>query len=171
MMNVFRNAGETFLQIKDHTFFVLNGFKKESYNGDEGIYFIQCTTDKRDGIVKEYLPNGWDLTKKRIGKRMVYSLYKKDFFKFSGKNPTKLIFIACNEAGALYLMRRWILEKNLIPINDASFEEISKIDFYEKEIYQISETQTLSGVILRDIGDYFYNNGVKKLKQNLAGCE
>ncbi len=72
-MKILRFKDKHYLQLKDHTFEVLNYFE---YNE---LFWIQCTSNNKVGIVKEYLPDKWELQKSRYSGQMIFTIYKKAY--------------------------------------------------------------------------------------------
>lgn len=109
-MRTFEHDGNMYLQLKDHNFHILNAF-----GNSNDPYYIQCTTNSSSGIIKEYLPDGWALLKKRYNGQMIFTLYKKSYFSYKSKSKSlgTLIFITLSEDGAKYLMYRWLLNEKL----------------------------------------------------------
>ena len=112
-MHIFEYKGTHYLSLKEHNFQILNAFKM-GYDND-GCIYIQCTTNTSSGIVAEYLPKGWELSKKKYNGQMIFTLYKKVYFAYKSKSKSlgTICFIAFSTEGSKYLLYRWILNEQL----------------------------------------------------------
>jgi len=145
-MHIFEYKGTQYLNIKDHNFQILNGF----CHGYQNHIYIQCTTTSSSGIVKEYLPQGWELQKSRYNGQMIFTLYKKSCFAYKSKSTSigNVAFVALSKEGARYLLHRWILNEQL-ELDDNQYN----INIVEAEISrrignlsQVTENQKMFGV-------------------------
>ena len=109
-MRIFEHQGNKYLMIKDHAFHILNAFRS---NGDD--IYIQCTTNSSSGLILEYLPKGYGLSKARYNGQMIFTIFKKSQFAYKSKSKSlgTLFFIALSNEGAKYLLYRWILNEKL----------------------------------------------------------
>jgi len=121
-MQIFEHDNRKYLSIRGHHFHILNGFG----SGD----FIQCTTMSSSGIIKDYLPQGYELSKSRYNGQMIFTIYKKNLFNYKSKSKSlgTLLFIALSEDGAKYLFYRWLLNEQIgmddTPENIAIVKEV-----------------------------------------------
>jgi hypothetical protein len=124
-MHIFEHKNTHYLSLKDHTFEILNGFRM-GYSGD--YLYIQCTTNSSSGIIQEYLPKGWGLSKKKYNGQMIFTLYKKNSFAYKSKSKSlgTVCFVAFSDDGAKYLLHRWILNEQLgLDDNDINIAIVS----------------------------------------------
>jgi len=147
-MHIFEYKGNTYLSIKDHNFHILNGFSF----GYQNYVYLQCTTNTSSGIVKEYLPKGWELQKKRYNGQMIFTLYRKSYFNYKSKSKSlgTLCFLALSEEGAKYLLYRWILNEQLnLDDNEVNIEIVKdNIGNYAHTISGLVNDQKMFGVRL-----------------------
>ena len=101
-MKIFEYKRNKYLQLKDHSFQILNAIKQDF--SDQSVIYIQCTTNTSSGIVSEYLPKDWNLIKKRYNGQMIFTLYKNDYFKYNSKSESlgNIVFLAMSIDGAKY---------------------------------------------------------------------
>lgn len=161
-MRTFEHNDNHYLQIKDHNFHILNMFSTD---------YIQCTTNSSSGIVKEYLPKGWELSKARYNGQMIFTLYKKSLFNYKSKSKSigTLMFIALSEEGAKYLLYRWILNEQL-GIDDTEeninivAEAIGKRQI--DTVYDRITNQKMHAVKV-SMNDYYVGQALKSVKYTI----
>jgi|GEM_PF-1917580 len=166
----FKHKGKTYLSIKNHSFQILNGFSR---NGSDVYY--QVTSGRSGGITKEYLPNGWDMTKRRYNGHMIYTLYNRNYFRYQTTASTvnAMCFIAPDPDGARWLAKRWWLGFVAVDMTKRAIKLVDdvfwKLDF--RTMWQLDDEQPLHGVSL-DIGDYYnLQRDVDELKRKVKEGE
>lgn len=145
-MHIFEYKDNHYLSIKDHSFQILNALSA-GYNNN---VYIQCTTNSSSGILKEYLPQGWALQKKRYNGQMIFTLYKKNMFSYKSKSKSlgTTCFVAFSKEGAAHLLYRWILNERLNIDDTEKNIEVAKIYIHTwaKKMHQVVNNQKMFGV-------------------------
>ena len=173
-MKIFKHNDKAYLQIKDHSFEILNGFTLGWNN--ENIIYIQCTTNRSSGIIKEYLPNKhWELQKKRYNGQMIFTLYNKTYFKYKSQSASigNIVFIAPTEEGSKYLMIKWLLQWLELSDIDNNIEIIKKVfedrhsDRYLTTLKRTNKDQEFNSIMI-NTNYWNFNNVIKDIKEEIA---
>ena len=155
-MKLLEFNGKNYLRLKDHTFLVINSFQRNYYDN----IFIQCVSNNRYGIIKEYLPKNWELIRTRVNGRIIYTLYDKKYFNYNTKaeNKGRMTFISTTLDGAYFLAYQWLLQILGYEVNN---DNITKLKEYFKIYHHNSRhftrltgksEQLLHGVIFNTRG-------------------
>ena len=170
---VFQFKNDYFIKIKDHSFYVLNGFYRPNSYGysHQPIYLQLVSTSKTGGIIKEYLDEGWELQKGKYNNQMIFTIYNKKYFNHGSKSNRRgyLTFIAPTlDACTFLLAKTYLFPQADIEFTNEKFELVKKVILNNCEILQkINDKQTFEGIALQTNNDWDVEWLIRKINEKI----